>query len=50
MPDKDYKSQDAQRVMTLTFVLRLIDAKQGLAFPGHLERSPDPKTNAQESV
>ncbi len=46
-PDKDYKSQDAQHV--LTFVLRLIDAKQGLGDPAHREPSPDPKSNAQEN-
>lgn len=49
-PDKDYKSQDAQQALTLTFVLRLIDAKQGLADPAHTEPGPDPKTNAQEDV
>lgn len=47
-PEKDYKSQDAQQVLTLTFVLRLIDTKHGLCDPSHLEPGPDPKTNAQE--
>lgn len=37
-------------MINLTFVLRLIDAKQGVSGPTHCEPGPDPKTNTQEDI
>lgn len=47
---QNYRSHDAQQATTLTFVLRLIDAKLRLGDSAHSESGSDPKTNAQEGV
>lgn len=47
---QNYLSHDAQQATTLTFVLRLIDAKLRLGDSAHSETGSDPKTNTQEDV